>query len=114
MIASKRIYLLIAALTLLALCAPQLLLACPTCKDSLANDPAAASMARAYQYSILFMMSMPFLILFTLGAYFYWEIRRARKAAQRSGGSPFASPAPAASSHSEDSDEVRELVETAT
>ena len=52
---------------------------CPTCKDSIAqNDPAAAGIVRGYFWSILFMMSMPFLILTGLGSYFYWQIRRAR------------------------------------
>jgi hypothetical protein len=65
------------ALSLLAGCAwlaPQLALACPTCKDSL-----NAQYAAAYGASIIFMLSMPFLILGGLGAYFYWEVRRARK-----------------------------------
>src|SRR6185436_10359396 len=33
--------------------------ACPTCKDSLAHDPASANLVRGYAYSILFMLSMP-------------------------------------------------------
>jgi hypothetical protein len=52
--------------------------ACPTCKDQLAHDPAAANMARGYAYSILFMLSMPPLIFGSLCAYFYWEVRKAR------------------------------------
>ena len=58
--------------------------ACPTCKDSLASDPASASLVRGYAYSILFMLSMPPLILGGLSAYFYWEVRKAkaRQAAQ--------------------------------
>jgi hypothetical protein len=59
-----------------ALCEPAL--ACPTCKDQLAHDPASASLARGFYYSILFMLSMPPLILSSLAAYFYWEVRRAR------------------------------------
>jgi heme/copper-type cytochrome/quinol oxidase subunit 2 len=51
--------------------------ACPTCKDQLAADPAAYNMARGYFWSILFMLSMPILIITGLGSYFYWEIRRA-------------------------------------
>jgi hypothetical protein len=53
-------------------------LACPTCKDNLAADPAAANLARGYYYSILFMLSMPPLILGGLSAYFYWEVRKAK------------------------------------
>src|SRR5438128_1417706 len=52
--------------------------ACPTCKDSLAHDPASAGLVRGYAYSILFMLSMPPLILGGLSAYFYWEVRKAR------------------------------------
>lgn len=53
--------------------------ACPTCKDNLAHDPASANLARGLYYSILFMVSMPFLIFGTLCTYFYWEVCRARK-----------------------------------
>lgn len=52
--------------------------ACPTCKESLAHDPASANLARGFYYSILFMVSMPFLIFGGMSAYFYWEIRKAR------------------------------------
>ena len=58
-------------------CAPRSL-ACPTCKDQLAHDPEAANIARGYAYSIVFMLSMPPLILGSLCAYFYWEVRKAR------------------------------------
>ena len=51
--------------------------ACPTCKDQIAADPATYNIARGYFWSILFMLSMPFLIITGLGSYFYWEIRRA-------------------------------------
>jgi hypothetical protein len=53
--------------------------ACPTCKDNLAHDPASANLARGIYYSILFMISMPFLIFGSLCTYFYWEVCRARK-----------------------------------
>jgi Na+-driven multidrug efflux pump len=53
-------------------------LACPTCKDQLAHDPASANIARGYAYSIVFMLSMPPLIFGSLCAYFYWEVRKAR------------------------------------
>jgi hypothetical protein len=65
------------SLTVIALLTP-LALACPTCKDNLAHDPASASLVRGYAYSILFMLSMPPLILGGLSAYFYWEVRKAR------------------------------------
>lgn len=53
-------------------------LACPTCKDNMAHDPASANLVRGYAYSILFMLSMPPLIFGSLCAYFYWEVRKAR------------------------------------
>ena len=52
--------------------------ACPTCKDSLEQDPASANLVRGYAYSILFMLSMPPLIFCGLSAYFYWEVRKAK------------------------------------
>ena len=55
--------------------------ACPTCKDGLAeNDPSSQAMAAGYFYSILFMMSMPFLIIGTFGSFAYFSIRKAREA----------------------------------
>lgn len=52
--------------------------ACPTCKDNLAHNPATANLARGFYYSILFMVSMPFVIFGSLSAYFYWEVRKAK------------------------------------
>ena len=54
--------------------------ACPTCKDGLAqNDPHGQSIAAGYYYSILFMMSMPYIVLGTLGSVAYYSIRRSRR-----------------------------------
>lgn len=54
--------------------------ACPTCKDGLAeNDPSTQAMAAGYFYSILFMMSMPFLIIGTFGSFAYLSVRKARE-----------------------------------
>ncbi len=63
----------------LLLCFAGAAMACPTCKDSLGNDPATAGMVNGYFWSILFMMSMPFIVFFGVGGYFYWEICRARR-----------------------------------
>ena len=52
--------------------------ACPTCKENLANDPEAANIVRGYFYSILFMLSMPPLIFSGISLYFYYEVRKAR------------------------------------
>lgn len=54
--------------------------ACPTCKDGIAeSDPATRSMAAGYFYSILFMMSMPFILLGTLGSFAYLSVRKAKR-----------------------------------
>ena len=50
--------------------------ACPTCKDNLGS--ADSNLAGAYGWSIVFMMSMPFLILGSFVGYMYLEVRRAR------------------------------------
>lgn len=52
--------------------------ACPTCKESLADNPHGQSMAAGYYYSILFMMSMPFIILTTFGSVCYRSVKRAQ------------------------------------
>ena len=55
-------------------------LACPTCKDGIAeSDPTSQAQAAGYFYSILFMMAMPFVIIGTFGGAAYWSIRRARE-----------------------------------
>jgi hypothetical protein len=69
---------ILAACLLALLAVADIVLACPTCKDALGHDPATANLARGYAYSILFMLSMPPLILGSLCAYFYWEVRRAK------------------------------------
>ena len=57
--------------------------ACPSCKNSLAeNDPAFGAMAAGYFYSILFMMAMPFVLLGSFGSYAYFAVRRAQNAQQ--------------------------------
>jgi hypothetical protein len=54
--------------------------ACPTCKDGISGgDPISIARASGYFYSILFMMSMPFVIVITYGGAAYLSIRRARQ-----------------------------------
>ena len=54
--------------------------ACPTCKEGLAqNDPQGQALAAGYYYSILFMMSTPYIVLGTFGSFAYLSIRRARE-----------------------------------
>ncbi|MGI8979116.1 MAG: hypothetical protein ACR2FY_07820 [Pirellulaceae bacterium] len=68
----------IALVLALLLCFADAAFACPTCKENLAGDPEAANIVRGYFYSILFMLSMPPLILSGLSLYFYYEVRKAR------------------------------------
>jgi hypothetical protein len=51
--------------------------ACPNCKDALANQTGdAARLKDGYTYSILFMMSMPFVLLGTGAFFVYRAVRR--------------------------------------
>jgi hypothetical protein len=52
--------------------------ACPNCREALADSPQGRGLAAGFYYSILFMMSMPFLILGGLGTVFYRSVRRAQ------------------------------------
>lgn len=60
----------------LVLLVVSLVQACPTCKDTLGGDPAQQGLAKGIYYSILFMMAMPFFLLGSLSAYFYYLVRR--------------------------------------
>ena len=55
-------------------CVASAVQACPTCKDSLTEN-----YVQAYGMSIIFMMSMPFLIFGLLSGYFYYEVCKARR-----------------------------------
>ena len=81
---TKRLTTLLLVAVAVVLLAETAALACPSCKESLAHsDPARANMVRGYFWSILFMMSMPFLILGGLSTLFWWEIRKAKLAKAR-------------------------------
>jgi hypothetical protein len=72
------------AIALLAVLAIGLLagdaFACPTCKEGMSgSDPVSVARASGYFYSIIFMMSMPFVIVGTFGGAAYLSIRRARQ-----------------------------------
>lgn len=83
-----RSLLVLAGVVVLLLAMESLAVACPTCKDTIeANDPARANLVRGYFYSILFMLSMPFLIFTSLCGYFYYEVCKARRLKQRVGAS---------------------------
>ncbi len=74
---------LIVALALVAVLATVLLAnvasACPTCKEGVdANDPHHQGLALGFYYSILFMMSMPYILLGTLGFVAYNSVKKAK------------------------------------
>jgi uncharacterized paraquat-inducible protein A len=50
--------------------------ACPTCKDGIAQSDSQQQLARGYYYSILFMMSMPFVLLAVFGIRIWLSARR--------------------------------------
>ena len=50
--------------------------ACPTCKEAVSEN--GGNLVQGYFWSIIFMMSMPFLILAGLSTMFYLDVRRAR------------------------------------
>ena len=53
--------------------------ACPTCKEGVdASDPNRQSLAAGFYYSILFMMSMPYIVLGTLGYVAYNSVKKAK------------------------------------
>ncbi len=52
--------------------------ACPSCKAALGADEAGRHLQDGFFWSILFMLSMPFLIFATLSTYFFWQVRKAR------------------------------------
>ena len=53
--------------------------ACPGCKDALsANDHEGGNLVAGYFWSILFMMSMPFILVGTFCGSMYVSVRRAR------------------------------------
>ena len=78
----RRIFSVAVLAVLLIVCCESIASACPNCRDALAqNDPAGAGVARGYALSIMFMLSMPYLIFVGLGTYFYLLVRQARKRA---------------------------------
>jgi len=54
--------------------------ACPTCKEAIGEDGGNhANLVQGYFWSIIFMLSVPPMILVGLGSYFYLLVRRARR-----------------------------------
>jgi hypothetical protein len=53
--------------------------ACPTCREGVgASDPHQQALAAGFYYSILFMLSMPVIILTTFGSCAYRAVKRAQ------------------------------------
>ena len=57
--------------------------ACPGCKEAVASQSDGGDVAAGYFWSVLFMLSMPYVILATLGMLFYRMCRKARIKEQR-------------------------------
>jgi hypothetical protein len=57
--------------------------ACPGCKDAVEkNDPTHGGIVRGYFFSILFMMSTPYLVFATFCGCMYFKVRSSRAAAK--------------------------------
>ncbi len=70
----------IAVALLIALCG--VASACPTCASGMdQGDEASRKMINGWFWSIIFMMSMPFAIIGSLGGYMYYLVRKARATA---------------------------------
>jgi hypothetical protein len=69
-----------ASLFALLLACADFAVACPGCKEALASQQNGANIVAGYQWSILFMMAMPFSLLGLFSAYMWWEVKKARAA----------------------------------
>jgi hypothetical protein len=67
--------------------------ACPTCKQAVTEGGNHESTVQGYFWSIIFMMSMPFLIFGGLGTYFYVQVVKARLAQSAANAVPAPEPA---------------------
>jgi hypothetical protein len=81
---SSRRHLSVAAMLVVMLSIATAAQACPACKQALASteNTAAGNPIQGFMWSILFMMSMPFLLLGGFGTYLWYIVRRARLAAE--------------------------------
>lgn len=85
-----RAFLRIAMTLLMVLAMAQSASACPMCKAALASG-SGGDLVSGFFYSILFMLSMPFLIFTGMATYLYSLVRKARAAEAAAGRpSPFA------------------------
>ena len=76
---SRRLLIVALTLALVALFGSTAL-ACPTCGAGYSEaGEAGRKMLNGWFWSIIFMMSMPFAIVASLGGYMYWIVRKARR-----------------------------------
>ncbi len=64
-----------AVASLVGLALPSVALACPLCKDAIANDPVAA----AFNWTTLLLIAVPWLLVASIGGwvfYVYWRAAR--------------------------------------
>lgn len=71
---------LLAATLVLGVVGPaRVALACPSCKEALAtHDKLGERKIQGFFYSIMFMVSMPFVTVGGMSGYFYLQVRKAR------------------------------------
>jgi hypothetical protein len=75
---------LVLAVVLLSATFASVATACPTCSQALADEQQGeGDIVAGYFWSILFMMSMPFLLVSSFCGYMYLEVRKARAAQSR-------------------------------
>jgi hypothetical protein len=70
--------------------------ACPMCKAALAGSDSGGDLVQGFFWSILFLLSMPFVLLGSFSAYMYLLVRRARKEALAQAAAESAVPAESA------------------
>jgi hypothetical protein len=94
---------IILVVALVAILVPTLLSACPTCKDAKSDTDypgGSASLPKGFYYSILLMVSAPFVVVGGLGLRIYLARRRSRShsalAATEAQSRPFVSASPEA------------------
>lgn len=86
-----RAFLRVAVMLLIVMVVAPSASACPMCKAALASGSGGGDLVSGFFYSILFMLSMPFLIFTGMATYMYSLVRKARAAeAAAATASPFA------------------------
>ncbi len=75
---SRSMSLIALAVVGLALCVASEAWACPNCREALADNPQGKGLATGLYYSIVFMMSMPFIVLGTLVSVAYRSVQKAK------------------------------------